>query len=66
MNASTRFIVWGVMPLGALTGGLLGTFLGIRPTLILAAVGGSLSVLWVLLSPLAHARNLADLPPTAS
>jgi len=63
MNASTRFVVWGVMPLGALTGGLLGSLLGIRPTLFLAAVGGSLSVLWILLSPLARARNLTDLTP---
>ena len=35
-------------PLGALTGGALGTWLGIRPTLWVAAVGGTLGVLWLL------------------
>lgn len=63
MNATTRFIVWGVLPLGALTGGTLGTLLGVRPTLFLAAAGASLSVIWVLASPLRRVRNLADLPP---
>ena len=63
MNASTRFIVWGVSPLGALTGGALGTVLGVRPTLFVAAAGASLAVLWLLASPLRRARDLADLPP---
>jgi MFS family permease len=51
MNATMRFMVWGTMPLGSLTGGLLGTLLGLRPTLIVAGVGGMLSVLWVLTAP---------------
>lgn len=62
MNASTRFIVWGVMPLGALTGGALAGVLGIRATLLLAAAGGSLAALWVLTSPLGRVRDIADLP----
>jgi len=62
MNASTRFIVWGVMPLGALTGGAAGSLLGIRVTLLVAALGTSLSVLWVLASPLRTARDVNDLP----
>ncbi|HVQ93831.1 MAG TPA: MFS transporter [Mycobacteriales bacterium] len=63
MTASARFVVWGVSPLGAVAGGALGTLLGIRTTLFIAAVGGSLSVLWVLASPLARVRDVADLPP---
>ena len=63
MTASPRLVVWGVMPLGALTGGVLGTLLGVRTTLLLGAVGGSLSVLWVLASPLGRVRDAADLPP---
>ena len=51
MNATMRFMVWGTMPLGSLTGGLLGTVLGLRPTLMVAGVGGMLSVLWVLVAP---------------
>lgn len=62
MNASTRFIVWGVMPLGALAGGALATVIGIRPTLYVAATGGSLAVLWVIFSPL---YGLRDVPAVA-
>lgn len=62
MNASTRFIVWGVMPLGSLTGGVVGSLLSIRVTLLLAALGTSLSVLWVLASPLRTVRDINDLP----
>ena len=38
---------YGIRPLGALTGGLLATLVGLRPTLWFAAVGGSLCVLWL-------------------
>jgi MFS family permease len=51
MNATMRFMVWGTMPLGSLSGGLFGTVLGLRPTLVVAALGGLLSVLWVLTGP---------------
>ena len=58
MNASTRFIVWGVMPLGALAGGGLATVIGVRPTMYVAAAGGSLAVLWVIASPLFGLRDV--------
>jgi MFS family permease len=57
MNASVRFIVWGTMPLGGLAGGALGTWIGVRPTLVVAAAGGCASVLWVILSPLFGMRD---------
>ena len=41
MNASVRFIVWGVQPLGAVAGGGLATAIGIRPTLFIGAIGGA-------------------------
>jgi len=65
MNASTRFIVWGVMPLGALAGGALGTLIGIRPTLYVAAAGQSLAVLWVIASPLFGLRDVPATDPPA-
>jgi hypothetical protein len=49
-------------PLGALTAGLLGSTLGLRPTLWIATVGGALGVLWVLPSPV---RRIRDLPAKA-
>ncbi len=59
MNATMRFIVWGTMPLGAFLGGVLGSLIGVRETLLVAAVGGSLAWLPVFLSPL---RSLRELP----
>jgi MFS family permease len=59
MNATMRFLVWGTMPIGGLLGGALGSTVGVRPTLFLTAAGGSLSYLWVYLSPL---RGMRELP----
>jgi hypothetical protein len=58
MNATMRFLVWGTMPLGGLIGGALGTLIGVRPTLWVAAVGGMLAFLPVFLSPLRTMRQL--------
>lgn len=58
MNATMRFFVWGVSPIGALLGGVLGSTLGVRPTLLLAAVGLTLSFLWIYCSPLRWMREL--------
>jgi hypothetical protein len=51
MNASMRFMVWGTMPFGSLAGGVLGTVIGLRPTLIVAGIGGLAAVPWVLARP---------------
>ena len=59
MNASVRWIVWGTMPLGALFGGALGTWIGVRETVAVCAVGGMTAGLWVFFSPL---RRLRDVP----
>jgi MFS family permease len=58
MNASVRFVVWGTMPLGALFGGVMGSWIGIRPTLLIGALGTWAACLWVVLSPLFHMRDL--------
>jgi MFS family permease len=59
MNASMRFMVWGTMPFGSLAGGVLGTALGLRTTLIIAGVGGLTAVVWLLGRPV---RTLVDIP----
>ncbi len=56
-------INYGIRPLGAVVGGLLGTQFGLRATLVVAAIGGALSVLWLLPSPIPTIRSLADLDP---
>lgn len=62
MNATMRFFVWGTIPVGAFAGGLLGSLIGIRATLMVAAVGGIVPLLPVLFSPL---RTMRELPAYA-
>lgn len=49
MNASIRFVVWGVMPLAALAAGALGAWIGIVPTLWIGAAGGVAAAAFVAL-----------------
>lgn len=60
MNASMRFIVWGVFPIGSLVGGALGTVFGVRAGIAVGAVGGLVAVLWLVFSPV---RTLRTPPP---
>ena len=62
MNASRRFLVWGVIPVGALVGGTLASTIGLRPTLFVGAIGASLAVLPLLFSPV---RSLTRVPDDA-
>ena len=56
-------INYGVRPLGAVVGGLLGTWIGVRETLLISATGGLFAVLWLIGSPILTTRNLEDLEP---
>jgi MFS family permease len=56
-------INYGVRPLGAVVGGLLGTWIGVRETLLVSAAGGLLAVLWLLRSPIIRTRDLTGLHP---
>jgi MFS family permease len=49
---------YGIRPIGALLGGMLGTVLGVRVALLIAAIGGTLSLLWLLPSPIPRIRSL--------
>jgi predicted MFS family arabinose efflux permease len=60
LNATRRFIVWGVIPLGSLTGGVLASQIGLRETLWVGAIGGSLSFLPLLLSPVRSIGRMED------
>jgi MFS family permease len=61
MNASTRFLTWGVMPLGALSGGLLGDWTSPRVAVLIGALGCAVSFVWLFFSPV---RALRVLPGT--
>lgn len=59
MNASIRFLVWGMIPLGGLLGGLLGEWIGIRAAFGIGLAGCAVGAGWLLASPL---RRMRDLP----
>jgi MFS family permease len=59
MNAVMRFLVWGTIPLGNLIGGALGTWVGLKETLIIGGIGSCLPFLAVLFSPV---RAIHDMP----
>jgi MFS family permease len=66
MNASRRFVVWGTIPLGSLTGGALASVIGLRETLFVGAIGASVAFVPVLFSPIrAIDRIPEELPELA-
>ena len=60
MNSVMRFIVWGTIPLGSLTGGALASSIGLKATLIVSGVGCSLAFLPVLFSPVRSVREMPE------
>jgi MFS family permease len=58
MNSVMRFIVWGTIPLGSLTGGLLATWIGLKTTLLIGGIGCTLPFLLVLFSPVRAVREM--------
>jgi MFS family permease len=56
VSGAFQAVNYGTRPLGALAGGFLGTVLGLRPTLWIAAVGGMAGFAVLLPSPLPHFR----------
>jgi MFS family permease len=62
VSGAYMLVNYGVRPLGSLTAGALGAWLGLRPTLWIAAIGGVLGALWLIGSPIPRLR---ELPATA-
>jgi MFS family permease len=60
MNSVMRFIVWGTIPLGSLTGGALASWIGLKETLILSGLGTCLPFLPVLFSPVRSVREMPE------
>ncbi len=56
-------INYGIRPLGAVLGGLLGNWIGPKETLLVSSVGGVLAVLWLIGSPILKVRSIGDLEP---
>jgi len=60
VSGAYMVVNYGVRPLGALAGGLLGAAIGVRETLWIATVGAILGVLWLLPSPIMGIRELPE------
>ena len=60
VSGAYMLVNYGVRPLGSLAGGLLGSAIGLRPTLLIAAVGAVAGVLWLLPSPVMRLRELPE------
>jgi MFS family permease len=58
LTASTAFLGYGTIPLGALLGGTLGTTLGTRTAMVVMTAGIPLAALILLFSPIRRARDL--------
>ena len=58
MNASIRFVVWGVLPIAAVLSGVLSAAWGIETTLWIAVAGTLLASAFVVFSPLLTMRRL--------
>jgi MFS family permease len=57
MNATMRTIVWGTIPLGAFVGGILGTSIGLVPTIVIGGIFTTLSALWIFLGPVIRLKE---------
>lgn len=63
MNASVRFVVWGVMPIAALVAGVLGGSVGVLTTMWIGAIGQLFSALFVVVGPFWSMRELPAAAP---
>jgi MFS family permease len=60
VSGAYTFVNYGIRVLGSLTGGLLGSWLGLRPALWIGAAGALLGVLFLLPSPVPRLRELPE------
>ena len=57
-----RFINYGVRPIGAVLGGVMGAAIGVRETLFVVTITAVAGVLWLIGSPVLRLRELPDAP----
>jgi MFS family permease len=66
VQGAYTIVNYGVRPLGSLAAGLGAATLGIHTTLWIATIGGAVSALWLVPSPLPHLKALPPGPTEAS
>lgn len=60
VNATMEFTMWAAAPVGAVLGGGLATWFGVRETLFISGVGGCLAAAWIVFSPLRRIRDFTE------
>jgi len=60
VGATVRVLADALTPVGAILGGVMGATLGLRETLIFAAVGELIAAVWLWKSPARHVHDLPD------
>ena len=63
MNATYRLLIFGVPPLGALAGGLLGSAIGLRNALMISLLAMTTPLLWLPASPIFRIKEMPMAPP---
>jgi hypothetical protein len=63
VSGAFQLLNYGVRPVGTTLGGVLGTAIGVRPTLWIATVGALTGPLWLLRLPI---RTMRDVPEQAT
>lgn len=61
-TASFATVAWGIQPIGALAGGLLGEAFGLQAVLLASGLGMAAAPLWLVCSPVARLRDLPQQP----
>jgi MFS family permease len=58
VQGAKRTVNYGIRPIGALLGGVLGATIGLQPALWVATIGALTGVFWIIFSPLPSLRDL--------
>ena len=60
VHAGMGFLIEGLAPIGAVVGGLLGVWIGLRLTLLMTMCGPLIALVFLLASPILHLRELPE------
>ncbi len=62
MNATMRFLVWGTIPIGTVTSGVLATVFGLSTTIWIGAILSFTPVLFLVFSPIRSIKTMPSSP----